>query len=51
MVAAEIMRAIYWRLLRTMQRDRFRVFDRRYRLGTPQKLLVLLGTMLRNRWA
>lgn len=51
MVAAEIMRAIYWRLLRTMQRDRFRVFDRRYRLGTPQKLFVLLGTMLKNKWA
>ncbi len=50
MVAAEIMRAIYWRLLRTIQRGRYRVFERRFRLNTPHKLLVMLGVVLRNRW-
>ena len=50
MIAAEIMRAIYWRLLQRMRRDRYRVFERRYRLSTPGKLAVLIGTTLRNRW-
>ncbi len=50
MVAAEIMRAIYWRLLRRIKRDRFRVFERRYRLSTPAKLAVMAGAVLHNRW-
>jgi phytoene synthase len=49
LVAAEIMRAIYWRLLQRMQRDRFHVFGRRYRLSTPHKLALMLGTYLRSR--
>ena len=51
MVAAEIMRAIYWRLLQRIRRDRYRVFERRYRLSTPAKLAVLTGAVLRNRWS
>ncbi len=44
LVAAEIMRAVYSRLLEKMRRDRWRVFDRRYSLGKPTKLwLVLRG--------
>jgi phytoene synthase len=44
LVAAEIMRAVYSRLLEKMRRDRWRVFDRRYSLGKPAKLwLVLRG--------
>ena len=50
MVAAEIMRAIYWRLLQRIQHDRYRVFERRHRLSTPTKLAVLTGALLRNRW-
>ncbi len=50
MVAAEIMRAIYWRLLRRIKRDRFRVFERRYRLSTPAKLAVMAGAVIHNRW-
>ena len=50
MVAAEIMRAIYWRLLRQIKRDRFRVFERRYRLSTPGKIAVMAGAVLHNRW-
>jgi len=50
MIAAEIMRAIYWRLLQRMRRDRYRVFERRYRLSAPGKLAVLIGATLRNRW-
>jgi phytoene synthase len=37
MIAAEIMRMIYRRLLAKMQQDGFHVFDKRYRLGTIEK--------------
>ena len=44
LVAAEIMRAVYSRLLDMMRRDRWRVFERRYSLGKLTKLwLVLRG--------
>jgi phytoene synthase len=44
LVAAEIMRAVYSRLLEKMRLDRWRVFDRRYSLGKLTKLwLVLRG--------
>ena len=38
MVSAEIMAAIYHALLRQMERDRFRVFERDYSLGKLAKL-------------
>jgi len=44
LVAAEIMRAVYSRLLDKMRLDRWRVFDRRYSLGKLTKLwLVFRG--------
>jgi phytoene synthase len=44
LVAAEIMRAVYSRLLEKMRLDRWQVFDRRYSLGKITKLwLVLRG--------
>ena len=49
LVAAEIMAAIYSRLLDKMQRDRFRVFDRRYSLPKWQKLAVIFRTILSTR--
>ena len=51
MVAAEIMRAMYEKILARAQADRFQVFAKRYRLGKPAKLLTLLGAVARNRWA
>ncbi len=51
MVAAEIMRAIYWRLLQDIRKDRFDVFAKRYRLSKARKLWTLLLTTLRTRWA
>ena len=51
MVAAETMRVIYWKLLQDMKRDRFRVFERTYRLNTARKLWTLLTTTLRVRFA
>ena len=39
---AEIMGAIYQGVLRKMRRDRFRVFDRRYRLSKIRKLAILV---------
>ena len=50
MVAAEIMRSIYWRLLCSIRRGRYRVFERRYRLATPMKLWTLAATVARNWW-
>jgi phytoene synthase len=47
--ASEIMRAVYHRLLRKMQRDRWRVFDRRYRLSKPMKLWLVLSGIIRAR--
>ena len=49
MVAAEIMRAVYRRLLDRMQRDGFRVFDRRYSLSRLEKIALIVTTTLRNK--
>jgi phytoene synthase len=50
LVAAEIMRAIYWRLLERMRRDRFQVFGKRYSLSKPYKLAIMLGVYARSRF-
>ena len=47
MVAAEIMRAVYRRLLDRMQRDGFRVFTRRYSLSKLEKIALIVTTTLR----
>lgn len=49
MIAAEIMRTIYKRLLRRMQRDDFRVFTRKYRLSGLEKAACILRVVLRTR--
>jgi phytoene synthase len=45
MVAAEGMRAIYHSLLRRMEKDRFRLFDKTYRLNHFEKAAIMLGQM------
>ena len=47
LVAAEIMRAVYGRLLAKMRADRWRVFDRRYALAKLTKLWLVLRGLLR----
>ncbi len=47
MVAAEIMRAVYGRLLARMQRGGFDVFSRRYSLNRLEKTALILTTTLR----
>lgn len=49
MVAAEIMRAVYRRLLHDIQRGGYDVFDRRPRLGRWTKLALMAGVALRSR--
>ena len=49
MVAAEIMSAIYFALLRRMRADSFRVFDRHYELSKPAKLFHVSRQLLKNR--
>ena len=51
MVAAEIMRAIYWRLLQKIRGRRYEVFTARHRLGKVRKLWTLFTTAIRSRWA
>lgn len=48
LVAAEIMRAIYQRLLARMERDGFHVFTRRYALNRVEKLATVASVMLRS---
>jgi phytoene synthase len=51
MTAAEIMRAIYGRLLDRMRRDDFHVFTQRYSLSRLQKIALIVGTILRTRFS
>jgi phytoene synthase len=48
MVAAEGMRAIYFDLLRRIEKDRFRVFDKLYRLTRLKKAMIILGQTASN---
>jgi 15-cis-phytoene synthase len=53
MVAAEIMRSVYQALLRRMKADRFRVFEREYRLTRLEKSGRVAAQLLRvclNAW-
>jgi len=47
MVAAEIMREIYGALLEKIERDGFRVFDRRYRLSKARKMAIFSKYLVR----
>jgi phytoene synthase len=47
MVAAEIMASVYHALLRRMKADRFRVFDKEYRLSKIEKSGRIAGQLLR----
>ena len=49
MIAAELMGGIYQALLRKIERDRFQMFRRRYRLSSAEKVWVLGGKLLMNR--
>ncbi len=48
MMAAEIMRAVYHRLLVDIRRNGYDVFQRRHRLGRWTKLALMAGTALRR---
>ncbi|HYR58491.1 MAG TPA: presqualene diphosphate synthase HpnD [Chthoniobacteraceae bacterium] len=50
LVAAEIMRAVYSRILARMERDDFDVFTRRYRLSAIEKLAIIAGTVVRSKF-
>jgi phytoene synthase len=47
MVAAEIMASVYRALLKRMKADRFRVFEKEYRLSKIQKGGRIVGQFLR----
>jgi phytoene synthase len=50
MVAAEIMAAIYWRLLARIQKRRYNVFGERVRLPALEKLWIALSVYLGAEW-
>jgi phytoene synthase len=50
MVAAEIMAAIYWRLLGRIQKRRYNVFGERVRLPALEKLWIALSVYLGAEW-
>ncbi len=50
LVAAEIMAAIYWRLLRLIQARAYNVFGERVRLSRPLKFLTALSVYLGVDW-
>ncbi|MBV9127742.1 MAG: squalene/phytoene synthase family protein, partial [Verrucomicrobia bacterium] len=50
MVAAEIMRAVYHRLLRQMRHDQFQVMEKNYRLSKGQKLRTVAAAALSARF-
>lgn len=50
MTPAEIMGAIYWRLLRKIERRAFNVFGERVQLSRPAKLMTALGVRLGVEW-
>lgn len=50
MIAAEIMAAIYWRLLKLIQARAYNVFGERVRLSRPQKLWTALSVYLGAEW-
>ena len=48
MVAAEIMGSVYRGLLRRMERDKFRVFEKEYRLNKLEKAGRIAAQLLRS---
>lgn len=50
MIAAEIMAAIYWRILRRIQARRYNVFGERVRLSRPLKFWTALAVYLGAEW-
>ncbi len=48
MVAAEIMSSVYRGLLRKMEHDRFRVFEKEYRLSKVEKVFRIAGQLLKS---
>jgi phytoene synthase len=50
LTVAEIMRAVYSRILERIQASEFRVFEQRVTLATRHRLLLAAGVWLRSRW-
>ena len=50
MIAAEIMAAIYWRLLERIQKRGYNVFGKRVRLPAAEKLWIALSVYLGAEW-
>jgi len=48
MVAAEGMRSIYFALLQRMEKDRFRLFEKTYRLNRFEKAMLMLSAGVAN---
>jgi 15-cis-phytoene synthase len=49
MIAAEIMDAIYFRILDKIERAKYNVFERRIRISNPQKMLITFNVWMKNK--
>ncbi len=49
MIAAEIMDAIYFRILGKIERKKYNVFAKRIRVSNPQKMLITFNCWIKNR--
>jgi phytoene synthase len=50
LTAAEIMRAVYFRLLERLARDGFQIFHQRYSLSRLEKLAIIAGAVIRAKF-
>jgi hypothetical protein len=48
MIAAEGMRAIYFNLLQRIEKDRFRVFEKMYRVNRLEKAMIISSQIASN---
>ena len=51
LIATEIMRDIYFAILKKIERDDFQVFDKRYKLSKASKVLLFARCLLRHKFA
>lgn len=51
MLVSEIIKNIYFSLLEKIEKQSFRVLDRRIRISSPQKVYITLNTLLNTRFA
>jgi len=50
LIATEIMRDIYFAILKKIEKDDFQVFEKRYKLNKAHKILLFARCLLKHKW-